>query len=259
MGSNNRMATQAKEVFLTAPLSIAGCRLWLDAADSSTITGTTNVTAWRDKTASLTLTGSGSIYTTVSGYPTITFNGNQYASSTNLPYEGVCTSDANFTTFIVQSTTSSSGVNGLPFTIYLTGNVRRLAVFSSGGGSGGMFVDGASQGSPRLGGITQTLNTPQLLTITRKNIITMTARLNGSQVSSNDFVGATNFTSSTSYFVYISHSTGSWSGNMYEIIHYNRDMLDSEIKQIEGYLAWKWGLRSSLPTTHPYYNFPPSP
>lgn len=231
----------------------------MDAIDSSTITGTTNVTAWRDKSSSLTLTGSGSIYTTVNGYPTITFNGNQYASSTNLPYEGVCTSDANFTTFMVQLTTSSSGVNGMPFTIYLTGNVRRLAVFSSGGGSGGIFVDGASQASPRLGGITQTLNTPQLLTITRKNITIMTARLNGSQVSSADFPGTTNFISSSSYFVYISHSTGLWSGNMYEILHYNRDISDLEIQQVEGYLAWKWGLRSNLPTTHPYYNFPPSP
>jgi hypothetical protein len=132
------MATQAKEVFLTPPLTIAGCRLWFDAADSSTITGTSNVTAWRDKTASLTLTGSGPIYSNVNGYPTITFNGNQLISSRNLPYESLCTSDANFTTFMVQLTTSSSGVNGIPFTIFLTDNVRRLAVFSSGGGSGGI-------------------------------------------------------------------------------------------------------------------------
>jgi hypothetical protein len=158
---------------------------------------------------------------------------------------------------MVQLTTSSSGVNGMPFTIYLTGNVRRLAVFSSGGGSGGMFVDGASQASPRLGGITQTLNTPQLLCITRKNITTMTARLNGSQVSSSDFPGTTNFTSSSSYFVYISHSTGPWSGNMYEILHYNRDISDLEIQQIEGYLSWKWGLQALLPRSHPFSSASP--
>jgi len=240
----------------TIPLSILGCGLWLDAADSSTITGTSNVTAWRDKASALTLSGSGSTYTSVNGYPTITFNGNQFASTTNLPYEKVCTSNANFTTFIVQSTSSSSAVNGIPFTIYITDNVRRLAVFSNGGGSGGIFIDGASQGSPRLGGITQTLNTSQLLTITRKNITTMTVRLNGSQVSSADFPGAINFISSNSYFVYISHSTGPWSGNMYEIIHYNRDMSDSEIQQVESYLTKKWG-QSSLPTNHPYKSAAP--
>jgi hypothetical protein len=244
------------------PLTIPGCRLWLDAADLSTITvtGITNVTQWRDKASALTLTGSGSTYTTVSGYPTITFNANQYGSTTNLPYEGVCTSDANFTTFIVQSTTSASPVNGLPFTIFLTGNVRRLAVFSSGGGSGGMFIDGASQGSPRLGGITQTLNTPQLLTITRKNITTMTARLNGLQVSTGVFAGATNFISSTSYFVYISEGSGPWRGNMYEILHYNQDLSDLQIQQVEGYLARKWGFTTiypRLPISHPYYSLKP--
>ena len=251
------MATQAKEVFLTPPLTIAGCRLWFDAADSSTITGTSNVTAWRDKTASLTLTGSGPTYSNVNGYPTITFNGNQLISSRNLPYESVCTSDANFTTFIVQLTTSASGVNGIPFMIYLTDNVRRLAVFSSGGGSGGIFIDGASQASPRLGGITQTLNTPQLLCITRKNITTMTARLNGSQVSSADFPGTTNFISSSSYFVFISNGSGPWTGNMYEILHYNRDISDLEIQQVEGYLAWKWGLQRSLPRSHPFFSASP--
>jgi len=251
------MATQAKEVFLTPPLTIAGCRLWFDAADSSTITGTTNVTAWRDKTASLTLTGSGPTYSNVNGYPTVTFNGNQLISSRNLPYESVCTSDANFTTFMVQLTTSSSGVNGIPFMIYLTDNVRRLAVFSSGGGSGGIFVDGASQGSPRLSGITQTLNIPQLFCITRKNITTMTARLNGSQVSSADFPGTTNFISSNSYFIYISSGAGPWTGNMYEILHYNRDISDLEIQQIEGYLAWKWGIQALLPRSHPFFSASP--
>jgi hypothetical protein len=251
------MATQAKEVFLTPPLTIAGCRLWFDAADSSTITGTSNVTAWRDKTASLTLTGSGPTYSNVNGYPTLTFNGNQFISSRNLPYESVCTSDANFTTFMVQLTTSSSGVNGIPFMIYLTDNVRRLAVFSSGGGSGGIFVDGASQASPRLSGITQTLNIPQLFCITRKNITTMTARLNGSQVSSADFPGTTNFISSNSYFIYISSGAGPWTGNMYEILHYNRDISDLEIQQVEGYLAWKWGLQALLPRSHPFFSASP--
>jgi hypothetical protein len=28
-------------------------------------------------------------------------------------------------------------------------------------------------------------------------------------------------------------------------------------QQVEGYLAWKWGLNASLPTTHPYYKVIP--
>jgi hypothetical protein len=28
-------------------------------------------------------------------------------------------------------------------------------------------------------------------------------------------------------------------------------------QQVEGYLAWKWGLQTALPTTHPYYKVRP--
>jgi hypothetical protein len=42
------------------------------------------------------------------------------------------------------------------------------------------------------------------------------------------------------------------------VIIYNVALSDTIRQQIEGYLADKWGLQRSLPTTHPYYNFPPS-
>jgi len=44
-----------------------------------------------------------------------------------------------------------------------------------------------------------------------------------------------------------------------EIIYYSNVLSTAQRQHIEGYLAWKWGLRSSLPGGHPYVNFPPSP
>ena len=35
--------------FVFDPSQVSGLALWLDAADSSTVTGTTSVTQWRDK------------------------------------------------------------------------------------------------------------------------------------------------------------------------------------------------------------------
>ena len=32
----------------------------------------------------------------------------------------------------------------------------------------------------------------------------------------------------------------------------------SDVQKAEGYLAWKWGLESSLPSGHPYKNSPPT-
>jgi hypothetical protein len=42
-------------------------------------------------------------------------------------------------------------------------------------------------------------------------------------------------------------------GNVFEMLIYNRALTTTERQQVEGYLAWKWGLRTSLPTAHPYY------
>jgi len=38
-----------RTAYAFSPTTISNCSLWLDAADSSTITGTTTVTAWTDK------------------------------------------------------------------------------------------------------------------------------------------------------------------------------------------------------------------
>lgn len=38
-----------------------------------------------------------------------------------------------------------------------------------------------------------------------------------------------------------------------ELIIYNAALLPAQRQQVEGYLAWKWGIRTSLPASHPYY------
>jgi hypothetical protein len=42
-----------------------------------------------------------------------------------------------------------------------------------------------------------------------------------------------------------------------EVVYYNRVLSPIERQTLEGYLAWKWGIASSLPTTHPYYKVTP--
>lgn len=43
----------------------------------------------------------------------------------------------------------------------------------------------------------------------------------------------------------------------YEVISFANALSDIERQQLEGYLAWKWGINSSLPITHPYYKVRP--
>lgn len=46
-------------------------------------------------------------------------------------------------------------------------------------------------------------------------------------------------------------------GNIGEILAYDERLNIGDRQQIEGYLAWKWGLESQLPIGHPYKNSPP--
>ena len=49
--------------------------------------------------------------------------------------------------------------------------------------------------------------------------------------------------------------TNCWNSDIGEIIIYsNVGVSTLQRQQVEGYLAWKWGAQSYLPTTHPYYN-----
>jgi hypothetical protein len=50
-----------------------------------------------------------------------------------------------------------------------------------------------------------------------------------------------------------------FNGNIAEVVGYapSSDMSVSNIQKVEGYLAWKWGLQSKLPSNHTYYSSPP--
>ena len=49
-------------------------------------------------------------------------------------------------------------------------------------------------------------------------------------------------------------------GNIAEIIGYAppTNMSVADIKRVEGYLAWKWGLQANLPANHPHYSAQPT-
>ena len=48
-----------------------------------------------------------------------------------------------------------------------------------------------------------------------------------------------------------------WYGDIGEILVYNSYLADSDRQKVEGYLAWKWGIQSQLPSNHPYKNASP--
>ncbi len=180
------------------------------------------------------------------------------SASANISFGDACQNGSNFTCLMVQTTSSSTGGNGLPISVGYVNN--RFAPFTNPDGS--VFFDGGTQADPRYSGLTQTLNTPQLMTFARQQNNYLFYSRNGT-ASSNFFANPALFANQT-YVVYMSPSGASWTGDMYEIMYFNSDIPLSQIQLMEGYLAWKWGLVASLPANHPYktlrpYAGPPFP
>jgi hypothetical protein len=49
-----------------------------------------------------------------------------------------------------------------------------------------------------------------------------------------------------------------FAGTLGEVIIYNRVLTTTERQEVEGYLAWKWGIQALLPPGHPYKSAPPT-
>jgi hypothetical protein len=105
------------------PIDITGCRLWMDAADPSTMNSTTTVTSWSDKSGSNnTMTGTA----TYSG-GTMTFNGtNQAFSNTGFVFPNTA-----YSMFAVYSNTTAPASAAYMNLMYGNGGYPMLGTFDT--------------------------------------------------------------------------------------------------------------------------------
>jgi len=80
--------------------------------------------------------------------------------------------------------------------------------------------------------------------------LTLSFREFGTLTTSN-FAATAATIANESYRITMSESGAAWTGDMHEILWYNRALPDTDIWRLEVYLAEKWGLRSSLTTNVP--------
>ena len=252
-------------LFSPTSSSIGACQLWLDAADLSslTVTGTT-VTRWNDKSGNgyYASSNTGTVTSTtnlINGKNSIFFPAFSALSIKNSGGTISFSVGSAITIFVVAQgvgniTTQNSGYfffsNG-SFLGYGTGNIApaNLSVtfyhISS-------YYMASVQNSVEVDYIvtTSTYNTPNIFAY---NPQIGTATFNGTVYSA-----ATQTLPSGSYDQYIGGPRGdSYAYQLGEIIIYNTSLATPQRQQVEGYLAWKWGLQTNLPPTHPYYNGPP--
>ena len=250
------------EVFLGgafSPTSISGCALWLDANDPAG-TGVkpsngTTLTTWVDKVLGSNATANTPItYATnglATGYPALTFTNTQWLAG-NISITG-----ATVSVFSVFNINSSSGGAGRVISLAATGqndfnNNNYLSISRLNNNTFGSFRNNGTIGAS-ISYLTPTFSS---IYIDGTNAY---VSINGGTFSSTASSG--NFTIS-SYAIATNTNTADTGGRFYgfisEVIVYNIVLTTAQRQQVEGYLAWKWGLNTSLPTTHPYFSASPT-
>ena len=235
------------------PTSIAGSVLWLDGADTSNMTfssGTT-ISTWKDKsgnannaTATGTPTYSAKILNGI-GAPLLTGNTSYFTTPSFIPSPTGIPS-----IFIVMRQTSYGSGNS---DFFLASDYRVIDLLGQGNNYNATLTIGNSA-QTTLTAVNATLN-PTLLSVIVTSGVGGVGYANGTYAAT---TGSSGGSLASSYVYYIGGGPG-FIGYIYEVIMYNSSLNRAQQQQVEGYLAWKWGLQGTLPASHPYKMFPPPP
>jgi hypothetical protein len=245
------------------PTQIAGCALWLDATDSTSMTlSGANVAEWRDKSSNAyvgTAVSSPTLQAnSINGLSAVQFNGSsQYITFGNVLNVGT----SHIHVFVITRFTGDAAVIGKSS---YRANLGRWAIYRGASDGGLGFSVDASPGA--FAPFADTTTTTQLLRGSWDRS-TLSITQNGTQRASATLANTTTNLTNTDNLLVAAYgnSTGTGvqpgfflNGVIGEILVYIGTLTVSQRQQIEGYLAWKWGLQENLPSsTHPYRTFKP--
>jgi hypothetical protein len=249
-----------------SPLSFAGCTLWLDATDASTLSlSGSSVTQWRDKVNAIAMTTQGTtanatvLPTGINGQQSIYLNN---SVSDSVYMSGTLSSLLTGTVFYAFKALAQRITDFKPFATWF------LAP------GGGQFPAYGYLG----GGVATNTIGPYTTFASPNGTPTQVATAGSNFIVSYGWSGTTTYVTTNgsslqtgSQPAYSSSSTTFWIGadgvgaegrttlQYGEMIFYNSVLSTSQRQQIEGYLAWKWGMVGSLPANHPWKRWPPPP
>ena len=238
-----RRATQNSWI----PLNITNSVLWLDAKSPSSIVPSSGgtMTSITDKSAegkSITITNT-VIYTANTAIVFTDINGRlNLAGMPAAPYDYIFVGTANSSSATWRSMLrTESGTGTLPF------------LLQSGTNNAGMWNGAAFY---QFGSLTQSPNEKAMFYGSMAANRTITASKNGTLA----LTSATPAGDGSILTTVGNNSSASQPyGQLHELIIYSITLSFFQRQQVEGYLAWKWGLQGNLPSNHPYKLFPPSP
>jgi len=244
---------------LFSPPQLSGLVLWLDPTDSTTLTlSGTNITQWADK--------SGNSNTAVAGtttYPVYTQNGLngapivrlQGANDYFLVANNFTTTTYPSITYFIVINPAASQPNGTYAGILSTdtaGAYGRTLGFGSGSWQQEYYSNFTN--------ITPyTSNVWSFVSLGFVGTSSATLHLNGVAYAATASGTGTNTTGFKIGSYNDTGGYGTYNANFdcAEILVYGTSLTTAQRQQVEGYLAWKWGLQARLPSTHPFAKFRP--
>jgi hypothetical protein len=248
------------------PTSISGLQLWLDATnvngDGSSISNGASVTSWTDRSGSgFTMTNTSGAnrptYNTSglgTGYPSLSFTaaGASYLRNTASSLFNNTSWDIYCVIKVANTTTHAGILVEYPSTNWL------WAAGASGSTNFSVYANGGWALAPNTGPSLTTSQVYQLYSTGSQ----LGRRINGSFPGSvtDQYVSYSYGSRSGTRLIGIFSQGSIWSNNnldIGELIVYNTSLTTIQRQQIEGYLAWRWGLQANLPADNPYKNAPP--
>ena len=249
------------------PTQISGCQLWLDAADSSRIAIATGVSQLNDKsTNAYNLTQATTALQPSYSANLITFSSNKYL---NIPQAAI-NNTATYSLFLVFNPIASTNwilqkqYNGVSTRTMLS--TTRYWQNNTGTTNYLYWTAHANTGAIANSAAALSTSTLQVVELVY-DASTLTMYRNGNVLSttSSASYGIGNETNATNFTIgsWIADGTIMDSGvtnfQFGELLYYNTALTTTQRQQVEGYLAWKWRLKSQLPPDHPFFFIPPLP
>ena len=234
---------------LFKPTNIPGCAIWLDGLDPNG-TGVVpangaSISTWTDKSGN----GRNATQATTSKQPIYVLSqGLQFVPANATVLQGSA------------FTNTTTGANVFVVGTFFSSERQRFAFIVT-SNQYGVLMDNTVHG-PNISptsyqtNISLSTNTRYILSGNRLNTGDILSAINGTNNST-----FSTSTSTTNRYE-IGNDTGNavpLNGYVHEILYYDAIFTTEQKQQIEGYLAWKWGLQGNLPANHPFKLFPPAP
>lgn len=222
---------------LFSPLDISGLKLWLDAADATTITESGGlVSNWADKSGNgIAMTASGTSRPTtgtrtINSKNALDFDGTTDILSSTSTLNDIATNSAVTGFFVLQVDAYTASAKA----IFASGTNLRLNEINTGGGRFSFVNDDG--GSDTVNSSSATTATTYALMLRHEGGNIYISRDGGAESSA-----ASGDTATMTSTIQISESNA-FDGILGEVLFYNRALTANEIATVTAYLKSKWGI-----------------